>query len=91
MKLSKNETEPFTKTMANYEQTELDLHIRKTKEHEQSTAADSLKIDYDYPMQTPVEELRSKARLYTHRGGIHYGIPPEERSSTRWWKDATNQ
>tara|TARA_B100001741_G_scaffold278367_1_gene250315 strand:+ start:396 stop:629 length:234 start_codon:yes stop_codon:yes gene_type:complete len=77
--------------MANYEQTELDLHIKKTKEQQQSSAADSLKIHDEYPMQTPIEELRSKARLYSRGGGIHYGIPPEERSSTRWWNDATNQ
>jgi hypothetical protein len=77
--------------MANYEQTSLDLHIKKAKEQQQSPPADSLKINDEYPMQTPVEELRSKARLYSHGGGIHYGIPPEERSSTRRWNDATNQ
>lgn len=77
--------------MANYEQTSLDLHIKKTKEQQQSPPADSLKIHDEYPMQTPVEELRSKARLYSRGGAIHYGIPPEERSSTRWWNDATNQ
>ena len=65
--------------------------IKKAKQEQQSPPADSLKIQDEYPMQTPIEELRSKARLYTRGGGIHYGIPPEERGSTRWWKDATNQ
>lgn len=87
--------------MANYEQTELNLHIRKPKEEQQSPPADSLKIPESTvmgrgkpiaPLNNPaVEELRQKGRLYTSGGGIHYGIPPEERSSTRWWKDATNQ
>ena len=31
------------------------------------------------------EELRQKARLYTSGGAVHYGIPPEERSSTKYW------
>ena len=68
--------------MADYYQPELDLRIKKENE---STARDGLKIP-----SSPVEELRQRARLYSTGGGIHYGIPPEERSSTRWWRDATH-
>ena len=85
--------------MADYVQTELDLHIRK--DQEPTPPSDSLKIPKPMemgrgkpiaPLNNPaVEELRQKARLYTSGGAIHYGIPPEERSNTRWWNDATNQ
>ena len=57
--------------MANYEQTELDLHIRKPKEEQQSPPADSLKIPESTvmgrgkpiaPLNNPaIEELRQKS------------------------------
>ena len=38
------------------------------------------------PLNNPaIEELRQKARLYSSGGGIHYGIPPEERANTKYW------
>ena len=38
------------------------------------------------PSNNPaIEELRQKARLYSSGGGIHYGIPPEERANTKYW------
>ena len=38
------------------------------------------------PLNNPAfEELRQKARLYTSGGGVHYGIPPEERANTKYW------
>ena len=38
------------------------------------------------PLNNPAfEELRQKARLYSSGGGIHYGIPPEERANTKYW------
>ena len=38
------------------------------------------------PLNNPaIEELRQKARLYTSGGGVHFGIPPEERSNTKYW------
>ena len=79
--------------MADYKKTELDLQIRKPQK--QTPPSDSLKIPEPSemgrgkpiaPLNNPaIEELRQKARLYTHRGGVHYGIPPEERANTKYW------
>lgn len=79
--------------MANYKQTELDLQIGKPQK--QTPPSASLKIPETTemgrgkpmaPLNNPaIEELRQKARLYTSGGGVHYGIPPEERSSTKYW------
>ena len=67
----------YNKTMANYEQTELDLHIRKPKEEPNHHLLTHSKIPESMemgrgkpiaPLNNPaIEELRQKARLYSKR------------------------
>ena len=50
---------------------------------------DGLRIANDDKPANPADSLlipdKPKPRLYTYRGGVHYGIPPEERENWLGW------
>ena len=64
-------------------QSEIDLKIKRDK---QADAGDGLKIPRPQAPPDPFQQLAQKSRLYTRGGGIHYGVPPEERIGNDWWK-----
>ena len=65
-----------------FEQQEIDLGIDSS--HQQSVSQSASKSPHEI-LREAQAELRQKARLYATGGGIHFGIPPEERSSTKYW------
>ena len=65
-----------------FEQQEIDLGIDSS--HQQSVLQSASKSSHEI-LREAQEELRQKARLYATGGVIHFGIPPEERSSTKYW------
>lgn len=65
-----------------FEQQEIDLGIDPS--HQQSVSQSASKSPHGL-LSEALAELRQKARLYATGGGIHFGIPPEERSSTKYW------
>jgi hypothetical protein len=69
------------RTMHKYEQQELDLGISSDNQQSPQPASQSR----HEILREAQAELRQKARLYATGGGIHFGIPPEERSSTKYW------
>jgi hypothetical protein len=65
-----------------FEQQDIDLGIDSS--HQPSESQSASKSPHGL-LSEALAELRQKSRLYATGGGIHFGIPPEERSSTKYW------